>query len=872
MNYVLDLGKVDRSQVQTVGGKGAQLGELSRVDGAGVPNGFCVTTAAFQAIVLNEPAIAQQIDELSRRDPDDRDGIAAAAAKLRSAISAIVIPDAIAAAITNSIERLGKRNAWAVRSSATAEDLPTASFAGQHDTYLNVIGSAAVMEMVSRCWASLFTERAVTYRRRNYIDPGQVKMAVVVQQLLLPEASGVLFTADPVTGNRKVAKVEAVIGLGEALVSGMANADSFAVRGTEVTVDAIANKDLLIAALADGGTGPQRLDPEQREQPTLTLAQVVELVELGRRIEAHFGHPQDIEWCLVGGEFHVVQSRPITTLFPIPESVGEGNHVYVSVGHQQMMTDAMKPLGLSVWSMTAVRPMHVAGGRLFVEVTDELSSPVSRDLVVAALGRSDPLIGDALVKIVEREGFLSSPTDQDAAPPPASPTGMPAGPTSPPPLATDPAIVTRLIERSQASIAESELKIRSLQGVELLDAIAADLRQMTERNVTDPESMQVIMAGIEASRWLNDNLFEWLGERNAADTLGQSLPDNITSRMGLELLDVADVIRPHPQVVELLERVDHEDFLNQMVDLPGGSEARDAIVGFLASYGMRCVGEIDLTRPRWSERPSALVPVILGNVHGFEAGEADRRFERGRQEAKAKEKEILERLRSLPDGVKKADETRTMIERLRTFAGYREYPKFAIVSKYFIYKQALLGEAERLAQAGLLQDVVDIFYLTIPEIREVAAGSPVDFDVVVERKNAFESYRSMSPPRVLTSDGEAVTATYRRDNLPDGALVGLAVSTGTIEGRARVIHDMGEADLDRGDILVTAYTDPSWTPLFVSIAGLVTEVGGLMTHGAVIAREYGVPAVVGVEHATALIRDGRRIRVDGTEGLVQFLD
>ncbi|MGB3411070.1 MAG: rifamycin-inactivating phosphotransferase [Microthrixaceae bacterium] len=870
MSYVLDLDKVDRSKVATVGGKAAHLGELSHIDGTGVPNGFCVTTAAFQEIVLEEPGIAQQINELSLLGSDDRDGIAAGAAKVRSAISALVVPDDVATAITGSLVRLGEDNACAVRSSATAEDLPTASFAGQHDTYLNVIGSEAVLEMVIRCWASLFTERAVTYRRRNDIDPGQVKMAVVVQQLLLPEVSGVLFTADPVTGNRKVAKVEAVFGLGEALVSGMVDADSFAVHDNEPLAESIGTKDLVSTPLDAGGTSNQPLDPERRDQPTLTHTQVLDLVDLGRRIEAQFGHPQDIEWCLVDGEFHVVQSRPITTLFPIPESVGDGNHVYVSVGHQQMMTDAMKPLGLSVWQMTALRPMHFAGGRLFVEVTEELSSPDSRDRIVAALGKSDPLIGDALVNIVGREGFLPSPTAQDdAALPPA---GTPAGPTSsPPPIPTDPAIVTGLIERSQAAIAKSDLEIRSLQGVELLDAIAGDLRQMTKRNVTDPQSMQVIMAGMDATWWLNDNLSEWLGERNAADTLGQSLPDNVTSKMGLELLDVADVIRPHAQVVELLERVDDEGLLDEMVGLPGGPEAHDAIVRFLDRYGMRCVGEIDLTRPRWSERPSTLVPVILRNIHGFEAGEAKRRFERGLHQAKSKEVEILDRLRSLPDGAKKAGETKTMVDRLRTFAGYREYPKYAIVSRYFIYKQALLGEAERMVAAGLLPEVEDIYYLSIPEIREAAAGTPVAGDVIDERKDAFESYKSMSAPRVLTSDGEAVPGRYRRDVMPDGALVGLGVSTGAVEGRARVLHDMGQADLEPGDILVTAYTDPSWSPLFLSISGLVTEVGGLMTHGAVIAREYGLPAVVGVEHATRLIRDGQRIRVDGTDGFVEIL-
>jgi phosphoenolpyruvate synthase/pyruvate phosphate dikinase len=265
------------------------------------------------------------------------------------------------------------------------------------------------------------------------------------------------------------------------------------------------------------------------------------------------------------------------------------------------------------------------------------------------------------------------------------------------------------------------------------------------------------------------------------------------------------------------------------------------------------------------------VPVILDNIRNFEPGARKRRFEQGRQEAEKKERDVLEHLRALPDGERKAEETKRMIDRVRTFIGYREYPKYAIVSRYFVYKQALLEEAERLVQAHALAEKEDIFYLTFQELHDVARTNKVDDQLIRQRKDAFRSYQALTPPRVLTSDGEVIAGAYRRDDVPAGALVGLPVSAGIIEGRARVIHDMAEADLEAGDILVTAYTDPSWSPLFVAITGLVTEVGGLMTHGAVIAREYGLPAVVGVEHATRLIRDGQRIRVHGTDRYVEIL-
>jgi pyruvate,water dikinase len=383
--------------------------------------------------------------------------------------------------------------------------------------------------------------------------------------------------------------------------------------------------------------------------------------------------------------------------------------------------------------------------------------------------------------------------------------------------------------------------------------------------------MQVIMAGMEAAWWLNDHMQTWLGEKNVADTLTQSVPNNVTSEMGLALLDVADVIRPHRDVVAFLRLVDDEEFLDELPRFAGGREARDAIRAWLEKYGVRGVGEIDITRPRWSERPTMLLPILLGHIENFEPGAGARRFEQGQREARKKEQDLLTRLRLLPDGERKAEETERMIDRLRTFAGYREFPKYGMVSRYFVYKQALMKEAERLVQAGVLREREDVFYLRFEELQDVVRTKRADEQLIRQRKEAFKSYRALTPPRVLTSDGEMVTGTYRRGDFPGGALVGLAVSAGTVEGRARVVTDIAKADLEPGDILVTAYTDPSWTPLFVAIKGLVTEVGGLMTHGAVIAREYGLPAVVGVQQATRLIKDGQRIRVHGTEGYVEIL-
>ncbi|MGC4089476.1 MAG: phosphoenolpyruvate synthase [Polyangiaceae bacterium] len=860
-SLVLGFEQIDQAMLALVGGKGAHLGELSRISGVRVPPGFCVTTEAFRSM-LPKASIDEQLVQLGQLKADDREAIRVLSADIRRAIEAVALPDDVAAAISRKLGEVGVEAPYAVRSSATAEDLPTASFAGQQDTYLNVIGLEAILEHVSRCWASLFTERAVAYRLRNAFDHRKLNMAVVVQRMVFPRAAGILFTADPVSGNRKVASVDASFGLGEALVSGLVNADVYKVRDNQVISKTIATKQLAIIAAPSGGTQKQALDAEAQQRPTLSDDQVVRLVQLGRRLEAHFGCPQDIEWCESDDGFDIVQSRPITTLFPVPTSNDGKNHVYVSVGHQQMMTDPFKPLGLSFWQLTTPRPMAEAGGRLFVDVSDTLSTSDGRKNLLTVFGKSDPLIRDALQNVAERPDFIELRADEK---PGWTPPGQGLSP-----LDADPAVPAALIAESQASVAALKREIQTKSGPPLLAFILAHMQEQKQSSL-GPRGLQVIMTAMQATWWLNEHIEQWLGEKNAADTLTQSIPHNVTSEMGLALLHVADAIRPHPAVVAFLEQVDDDDFLDDLPQLDGGQKAHDAIQAYLDKYGMRCVGEIDITRPRWSERPSTLVPMILGNIRAFEPGAGERRFELGRQQAQQKEQELLERLRSLPDGEQKAAETKTMIDRVRTFMGYREYPKYAMVSRYFVYKQALLREAQRLVHAGVLRDAEDIFYLRFEELENVLRTHEVDEPLIARRKAAFSSYAALTPPRVLTSEGEAVAASYQRADLPPGALVGLPVSAGCVEGRARVVLNLEKAELEAGDILVTAYTDPSWTPLFVAISGLVTEVGGLMTHGAVIAREYGLPAVVGVQNATQLIRDGQRIRVHGTHGYVEIL-
>ena len=892
-SYILGFSEIDQSKLMIVGGKGANLGELCQIEEIRVPDGFCLTTEAYQRIIGETPLLSKLLEQLSLLKPEDRTKISQLSGEMRLHIEGTTIPEDIKAELARHLIRLGENNAYAVRSSATAEDLPLASFAGQQDTYLNIIGTEAIEQHISKCWASLFTERAVTYRLQNGFDHCRVHMAVVVQKMVFPQASGMMFTADPVTSNRKVVAIEAAFGLGEALVSGQVNADSYKVQSGKVIEQQISTKQQASYALKDGGTEVQEVEADRQQRPVLTEEQILRLTRIGRKIEAHFGSPQDIEWCLVDDIFNIVQSRPITTLFPIPEAETQEHRVYVSVGHQQMMTDPMKPLGLSFFLLTTNAPMRKAGGRLFVDVAPMLASPDSRENLLNTLGASDPLIKDALMTIIKREFIKELPKEKTElragkSHKVVSPTGFRTQ------IEDDPAIVADLIQRSQSSIAELKQTIQTKSGADLFAFILEDL-QALKQVLFDPQSMGVIMAAMDASAWINEKMEQWLGEKKVADTLSQSVPNNITSEMGLELLDVANVIRPYPEVVAYLQKVKDDGFLDELVKFEGGQEARAAILSFLDKYGMRCTGEIDITKTRWSEKPMLLIPMILSNLKNFGPHESRRIFAQGRQEALNKEKELLERLRQLPDGAEKAKATKRMISLLRNFSGYREYPKYAMINRYYVYKQALLKEAEQLVQKGVILEKEDIYDLTFEELRAVVhthnglgrmgeqqpeiATSPGCMgeqqpikQLIRKRKDEFKLYEKLTPPRVLTSDGETLSGAYKRANFPAAALIGLPISSGVIEGRARVILEIEEADLEEGDILVTTFTDPSWTPLFLSIKGLVTEVGGLMTHGAVIAREYGLPAVVGVENATKLIKDGQRIRVHGTEGYVEFLN
>ena len=875
--YIVFFSEMDKSSLALVGGKGANLGELRQIPGVNVPAGFCVTTLAYTDFVSQSEEFASMLEALQALDAETLEIIRSAGRQIRTYIETLTIPSAISQEILRAWQKTGSQDAYAVRSSATAEDLPGASFAGQQDTYLNIKGESELLLHIRKCWASLFTDRAIAYRAKNGFDHRQVLLSVVVQKMVFPEVSGIMFTAKPVTGNRKVISIDAAFGLGEALVSGLVNTDLYRVRAGKIIKKQLAAKEIAIYPLAGGGTEKREIPLSQQREQALADEGILELARMGRTIEEYFGRPQDIEWGYAGGRIYIVQSRPITTLYPLPDSPGALPGVYISFGHVQMMTDPIKPLGMSIWEKTLAAidsryRLVPVGGRLYLDITDSLTSWLGRKTAPALYSKSDVLLSSAIAEVIGSHDFIAT----------LKPHKQGSGGKS-------------YTQKSMAAVAGAtvEMLFREKFDAPDLTAIAAkvvhdlrcDLTRLSGRERLDliaghfSKSFEVFMDGAGRpvfAAWMASILIgwlarRWLGEPSPLDELTKSVPGNISTEMGLELGDLADLIRPYPAVVEYMKTANDTAFLEGLEQVEGGIPIRRAFTNFLVRYGMRCPGEIDITRPRWREKPTQLVPAIISHIQSTEPGGHRHKFSQGKAEAEQAAQALLHRLQQKLGGSFKARLMGRLIKTYREFIGLREYPKYLLVSLLDEYKQAIMVEAARLVEQGALDRAEDVFYLSLDELTAAVTTGRVDRDKIAALQENYTEYAKLKVPRVLTSEGETIFGSYVPRDLPAGALAGTPVSAGVVEGRARIVNKLEEANLEKGDILVAPFTDPGWTPLFVSASGLVTEVGGLMTHGAVVAREYGIPAVVGVDDATHKICDGQRIRVDGTLGFVEIL-
>ncbi|SDC44200.1 pyruvate, water dikinase [Paenibacillus sp. UNCCL117] len=882
--YVLNFNEIDRSDLPRVGGKGANLGEMTKA-GLPVPPGFCVTTGAYRSFIQTSWQLDELFERLEQVRYDDLEQIRLLGQQIRAHLARVAMPSAVQSAIEQAWERAGKDRAYAVRSSATAEDLPSASFAGQQDTYLNVRGLQPLLHAVQQCWASLFTDRAISYRARNGFDHRSVWLSVVVQQMVFPQVAGILFTADPITGHRATVSIDASFGLGEALVSGIVTADLYQVQAGRIVKKQIAKKELAVYSAPEGGTITLPIPPDRQHAQALTDEQILLLAGLGKQIEQHYGSEQDIEWGYADGTFYVLQSRPITSLYPLPSAPDDRFRVYLNFGYIQMMTDPMKPLAISLLSYipnfikkdpaSPENPfIREAGGRAFADITGLLAFRPVRHRLLKVMKGMDELMASAMSEVVQREAFRSVHIPKRnifQAMRKIAPIVIPvAGKVLGQLLYKDPrkaraaaeALIDELVTNTERTMAEAS-------GADRIRLIRLAMGTMLPQVIS--KVVVFLIAGVIASMTLDRALKRKVGAARGGTLLNQlykSLPGNVTTEIGQDMGDLADKIRDNPEVIAYLQQATPEHFYAGLQELPGGREFIGELEHFLEKYGMRCIGEIDITKPRWSEDPTQLVPSLISNLRTAAAGEHRAKFKQGAREAEAAAAEIVAAF----GGLAKRKVAR-LVSLYRNLMGMREHHKFTLIRLMAIYKDAILEEADALVRLGALRRREDVFYMTLEELILMLEHRFTGMvpDIVEARERQHERNQQLKSPRVMTSEGEIISGKRRDAKAPAGAIIGTPVSAGVVVGVARVILRPEDAKLNPGEILVAPYTDPGWTPLFTSIVGLVTEVGGMMTHGSVIAREYGLPAVVGIEKATEIIPDGAYIRLDGTNGFVELI-
>lgn len=885
-----DAAATDRA---LVGGKGANL---ARLVGAGlpVPAGFCVTTAAYEALI-DDPAIQEAIGELLKLDPTDTEAIADAGSTLRTRIQERSVPKPVRDAVEDALNEIASdsEQAYAVRSSATAEDLPEASFAGQQETFLNVCGTDEIIDRVRDCMASLFTDRAIAYRARNDIFHEDVALAVVVQQMVAPDVSGILFTADPQTGNRHVTTIEAGIGLGEALVSGEATADSVRVdtQTGEILDYEVGDQQVAIRPSPKGGTETVELDADDRTTRVLSTDQIRTLVKIGEEIQALFEYPQDIEWCLEDGKFTVVQARPITSLFPVPspEPTDDNLHVYYSMGHGQAFAEAMPPLVRDIWMMytqnaltelglkSETRWTAEAGGRLYIDITPFLQIDILRHRISDRMAAVSEPIGVALDDLLARRGeeFEEERSVRET-------------------LAVLGQITDALWTEAQKGFPLASAMVRGFFGAFIGEpnppkheeakwitwgqTVAEEINEPdtpTERAhaVFEPDEtgftsmprIGPLMAAFTIDGWLQRRFSDAHEDVNA---VSRGFPDELVTRINLGLGDLADVARDHPDVADALRAGASFDEIESM---EGSGAFRDVLEEYLEEFGHRATGEIDISRPRWREDPSGLLATVRANLEHEQAGEHREHLRQMEREATVAAERLEDRAaRGLLGPIRK----RVVRQLIRAYRGYiqtREYPKQGTAYLFTAWHEALHEAGEKLVAEGYLADPDDVWFVRKDELFTALADDSIDVDIEA-RRSEFKRHAAMDAPPVLTSEGEAPSAAIERADLPDEALVGTGVSSGVVEGTARIVRDPTEETIETGEILIAPSSDPGWTPLFLNAAGIVVEVGGRLSHGALVAREYGLPAVVSVPEATRRIETGQQVRIDGANGTVEIIE
>lgn len=883
--------------LSNAGGKGANLSALARA-GFNVPPGFIVTTGAYRAFVETYQ-LQPRILALASRVLEDPVVLDATSSEIRALFEEHQMPDAIVAAVRSAYRDLVAREAGktepefpvAVRSSATSEDLPGLAFAGQYETYLNILGEPEIVDAVKKCWGSLWTSRALAYRARNRIAPDEVALAVVVQKMIASESSGVLFTANPLTGRRDEIVIDASFGLGEAIVAGQVEPDHYVVdpHNLQIVERRLGAKALAIVPQAGGGTRQITRDAAARQ--ALPDLRIVELASTAGEAARLFGEPQDIEWAFADGQLFLLQSRPVTSLYPVPSNPFPDSElrVYFSLNSIQGVTGPFTPLGANVLQMllaggfarlfqlpgVAREDLPLVGGRLYIDVTGLARDPRLRHILLGLLVRGDPGALAAFRHLVDA-GRL--PTRSTLTP-------RQAGHLLRRFLPLLVRAIASLLRPDRArvhataaleSFFQDERRRSESAGdlLSLLRLMKLELPSVFENVIRS--AIPVIFPAIAGLTVVGGWLKNWLGERPAvALELMRGVPYNVTTEMDLELWKSAQAIRSNPAAVAALRARPLEQLAEDYRRGTLVEPAQHELAKFLDRYGMRAVAEIDVGRLRWRDDPSPILSSLLSYLELEDSHLApDAVFARGQAQADKLAGELVARVRRSRFGWIRARLLRGAIRRMRALGGLRELPKFTMIQILDLYRTALLDRARILVSRGELERAEDIFFVPFDSLERFAQGERIDLPGLVHAgRAAYERERGRRQfPRLLLSNGEAFYEGMPDPAIGSAELVGDPVSPGVVEGRVRVVLDPRGVRLEPGEILVCPATDPGWTPLFLTAGGLVMEIGGLVTHGSVVAREYGIPAVVGVHNATQRLQSGQRVRVDGNRGRVTILD
>ncbi|HLF74743.1 MAG TPA: PEP/pyruvate-binding domain-containing protein [Anaerolineales bacterium] len=872
--------------LETAGGKGANLARLTEA-GFPVPPGFIISTETYREFVVANRWLATIQSVVEELSAEDAGPLEKASAQIRAAFSVGKIPEEIEAAIRTAYAGFGSAPV-AVRSSATAEDLPDLSFAGQQDTYLNVVGDEQLLAAVINCWSSLWTARAIGYRIRNGIDHHEAALAVIVQEMVQSESSGVLFTANPLTGLRSEAVIDAVLGLGEALVSGQVEPDHYVVDTLHNKIIAKTLGAKKISTRARAGGGVEVIEADAGAWQALSDEDIRRLAAAGGQIQEEYGFPQDIEWALADGKLYILQSRPITSLFPVPEVSFDPLEVWFSFGAAQGMMAPITPLGMdAIFNLVAgagrmfgvqMRPEEVkvftpAGERIWIRISDLIRHPIGNRIFGGAIGFIEPSVGQILKALIADprlgagKGKIKLSTLRRLAS-----FALPV-------LAR---FIRNMLDPEKAR-AEFDARIEAnLASAKVAPAPERSGRLMNivrfiRERVADafPFLLPHFIPVFGPSMGSLNLLYEIAGRNDSlALEVTRGLPKNVTTEMDLALWKTAAEIRADPESANEFAASDAPALARRYLGGTLPSAAQNAMARFMERYGMRGVGEIDFGRPRWREDPTPVMHTLQSYLRIDAASAPDVLFAKGQKAALDAIEQLAARARRQSLGRLKEKLVRAAARRIRVLMGARESPKFFAIRTMGIARQALLEVGQEFAAAGTIDRPDDLVFLKLDELEALSRDEPRDWKALIaERRAIYErEFRRRQVPRVLVSDGRAFYEGLGSETDTGDVITGSPVSPGVAEGTVRVIFDPHQSQLAPGEILVCPGTDPAWTPLFMAAGGLVTEVGGMMTHGSVVAREYGIPAVVGVHQATSILKDGQRVRIDGTAGKIIVLE